>query len=376
MAAVLTFAADPGAQAPAAPSIAITLSPAHAAFRSRVEAAANESLASYVQWLGPPPVSRILITDDRSASGAAIVSLPWQSAPETMDVESATAQSIARLWWRAGDQPADRALVSGVCWYLQSRVVETLYDHAFLNPGHSADGVRFFGGAVAWSFPQLRMSRWTAGVSRSAWLGSTSWPQPARDLPADVDAPAVRVALVLASLERMVGWPALQASLAEASRSGATSATARIDVMSAALGHDLSSLSNALEGNAAVDYSLAAVATGTCARPSCQTVRITVARWGDPLAGPDRLAIEAEFADGQRIETAVDGKAASPVVEFESASPIAAVRLDPKRTIADEVNRVNNEWLAAPATNVPIVKWVARWVVWLQHAALTYSALV
>jgi hypothetical protein len=49
--------------------------------------------------------------------------------------------------------------------------------------------------------------------------------------------------------------------------------------------------------------------------------------------------------------------------------------LDPARVLLLDANYLDNRLALSPASNVPIAKWVARWVVWLQDAMLAYTAV-
>src|SRR5688500_17223208 len=184
---------------PSADSIAIQIDTGDADVRRRVEFAVREAWADYSRWLGPHEPRAIIIAD-----------VPRWSSPATMDVETIAAYETARVWWR--DRFSDSPVVSGVAWYLQSRVVERLYDLTFERPGHSSESARFFGGAVPWSMPTLRLSRWHAGLARGERPQTARWPPPGRRLPPSVDAQPITVARELMSFEHSAGWPAVQAA--------------------------------------------------------------------------------------------------------------------------------------------------------------------
>jgi hypothetical protein len=373
------------AQAPPSASIIeIRLSPSHEHNRRRIENAANESLARFFEWLGPLPLETIVIADRPDATGITtpMLDLSWRSAPATMDVESQVSYGMAQLWcaYRAGDGD-DRAVVSGVAWYLQSRVVERLYDFAFFNPGHSSEAVRFFGGAVPWQFPLLRMSRWTSGLGRFEYLRSDArraWPTPARRLPVGVNPDAIRIAHAFASLERSAGWPALQGALfdwAHRGRLQAVSSGQLFDVIGSALGQDVSKLFEvARDENRAIDYAVGAFSSASCPAGRCVMTKVTTERAGNASV-PQEIDVRVEFADGQQVEARWGGRAESKDFEFESPVPPVGVHLDPNRIVLLDANWLNNDRLVTPRTNVPVLKWVARWVVWLQDASLSYASL-
>jgi hypothetical protein len=349
----------------APPTLDMQLAGRHASWRERAENTARESLARYSEWLGPSPVPAITIADAAT----------WRTAPAAMSVESHVAYEIARTWL---GQTSDAPVVNGIAWFLQSRVVERLYDFAYQNPGHSAEVVRFFGNTVSYEFPLLRMSRWTAGLGRfDRWPGSAAaWPARARVLPASLDQPAVRVATALASLERALGWPALQGGLHETARRMRTQPVtlARLgEILTDATGQDAATPLRAYQDPASVDYAIAGVSVRPCPDRPCQLTTIHVAGSGN--AAPQPLALRVEFADGQRVDARWDGTQARSF-EFESPAAYVSAHLDPERVMLSDRNFLNNDRFAAPVTNVSIAKWTARWLVWVQDAMLAYSAVL
>jgi hypothetical protein len=323
--------------------------------RRRAEFAAREAWVDYSNWLGP-----------REPQTVTIAGLAWRSAPPAMDVESLVSYEVARLWWR--DRFGESVTMNGVAWYLQSRVVERLYDLTFHRPGHSSEAVRFFGGAIPYSLPAVRLSRWNAGLARAEWLrAGERWPMPGRQLPPSVDAPAIGVAMAMASFEHAAGWPTLQAALfgaAQAPRSGRQLA----DVLNDAAGMPILT-----PAAAAGDVAIAAASDIACPNSPCRITRVTVAR--DETVLGVVVPIRIDFADGQSVETRLGANERMREFVFESTAPYAGVRLDPDRTVLSDVNLLNNIRLASPASNVPTTKWLARWVIWLEDAMLLYSAL-
>ena len=347
---------DSDAQSSRPPAaITVDLDTTDQSMRRRAEFAARESIASYSNWLGPREIQLLEVTG-----------LPWRSSPESMDVESMVAYEAARLWWR--DRFDDGPLVDGIAWYLQSRVVEHLYDLTWERPGHSSEAVRFFGGSIPWSLPTLRLSRWNGGLARAEWRYTAGrWPLPGRRLPSSVDAQAIGVAMALASFEHAAGWPTVQAALSGAAESQ-PSGRPLADVLNDSAGVPIVTTTAA-----AGDVAIATVIDLPCADRPCRITRVAVVR-DEPLIGvPAPLRID--FSDGQFVEAELGPGTSMGELVFESAAPYTQVRLDPDRTVLADVNLLNNVRLASPASNVPIAKWVARWMVWLEDVMLSSSAL-
>jgi hypothetical protein len=352
--ALLPGDSDAQSSRPAA-AITVHLDTTDQSMRRRAEFAARESIASYSNWLGPREIQVLEVTG-----------LPWRSSPETMDVESMVAYEAARLWWR--DRFDDVPLVDGIAWYLQSRVVEHLYDLIWERPGHSSEAVRFFGGSIPWSLPTLRLSRWNGGLARAEWRHAAGrWPLPGRRLPSSVDAPAIGVAMALASFEHAAGWPTVQAALSGAAESQ-SSGRPLADVL-----NDAAGLPIVTATAAAGDVAIAAVIDSPCADRPCRITRVVVVR-DEPLIGV-QAPLRIDFSDGQFVEAELGPGTSIRELVFESAAPYTQVRLDPDRTVLADVNLLNNVRLASPASNVPIAKWVARWMIWLEDVMLSSSAL-
>jgi hypothetical protein len=338
----------------------------------RISQAATESVRLYRDWLGRSPA------DESSPT----ISMPWQAAPAAMEIESLVAYRIARRYWT--ESAASPEVARGLSWYLQSRVVEHLFNLGYAAPGHSADGLRLFGGFVPVSFPALRFSRWRALDVDAVH----------RRRPSDLDERGVRVALAFASLERYLGWPALQGALAVLAREHDVPLTPERAnaVISAAAGQDLSwFFAIAFDASQHLDYGIGqfvtAPATTSCTTP-CFTTRVTLQRTGSAIfsgASRDRVGayeagdgvvLQVLFDDGQVATSTWDGRDETRNFEFVSAAPAASVRVDPEGTLLLDSDTQDHVRLRDPQTNVPIVKWLARWSVWLQHAMMSYAMLV
>lgn len=290
-------------------------------------------------------------------------------------------------------------MMDGLAWYLQSRVIDRLFDLTFHSPGHSSEGVRFFGGALPWAFPSITTSRWTAGLGRTEFLRGADagrWPQLARRLPPGFNAVTAQGALAFGMLERWLGWPALEGALRALAIRASQGTMTRSQVeqtISAAAGQPLSwFFSNAFDGSRRLDYTLADVSISggqtPCADGSCYQTKATVVRRGSAaFTGSDRspigeyqagdaLELRVTFADAQVSSIRWDGRDQSKTFGFESATPPVTVQLDPESILLGDASKLDDSWTAGTTTNVPLKKWVAWWLIWLQNAALSYSALL
>jgi hypothetical protein len=243
-----------------------------------------------------------------------------------------------------------------------------MFNDRFARPGHSTDGIRLFGGFVPVAFPSLVASRWSDHLARE------------------------RGALAFASLERYLGWPTLQGALAVLA---ASMHDARLTprhanaVISRAAGQDLTwFFTTAFDPKSSVDYAVSQVVSTPCTGSPCHRTRVTLSRKSagaftgssrervGPYQAGGAIVVEVRFEDGQTATARWDGRDAHASFEFESAAKAVSARLDPEATLLLDPTPLDHTWSREPQSNVPVTKWVARWVVWLQNALMTYAALV
>ena len=354
------------AQPANAPQVRIDLPSSQEHYRDRITRAAAESLTQLSLWLGPFPHNALTIRTAMSppqnaeangapARGTIEVRLPWLSAPSTMDVERQVAHAIALLYWpHAAD---DAPIARGLATYLQSRITERLFNLTYARPGDHADEVGLFGGYVPWAFPTLRLERSEFREHRPE-------------------------AMAFAALEGYLGWPVLQGALkvlATATPGAALTRDRAVAVISAAAGQDLAWFFKAAFDPAGhVDYALTEIAFAEarerCPAPGCVRTRVTVARRGTTPFG--KVPVQVVFTDGQQVTATWDGAAERHTFEFESPSPPLAARLDSDGALLIDPTRLDHVRHVSPGTNAPLLKWMARWLVWLQDTLITYTALL
>lgn len=350
---LIALAAPAAAQDASAPSIVIELDRAQAEWRASLTEAADQAASLAREWLGPHPTGNIEIA----------ITPPFWQGPGAMIAERRVAAAVIRSWWprHLGDQHA-HFLLDGFAAHLQSHAIEQLFDRRHLRRAYRAGSIAYFGGHVIWSFPSLRQSR-----------------LPDRD---------DRYAAAFAMLERWLGEPALQSAMAQVAQlpPDRMTGTAVINTISAAAGQDLSWAFTPASDGAAVDYAVIDLSSerGDC-EPPCFETNVTVARLGEhvisgratPRIGNfesgDLLTLRVAFDNGARAERRWDGRDASRSFQFIGPAPALAAHLDPDRVVVLDQNRLNNAAVRPAPTNVPVRKWVARWIVWMQNTVLTYG---
>jgi hypothetical protein len=321
-----------------------------------IAATVREASAIGTEWLGPHPAADADLTVRRPL---------WQG-PGAMFVEQQAAERVIRAWWPQSidDAKAEEILV-GFAWYLQSLAIERVFDRRYLRTAHSVETRSYFGDHVIWSLPTLRLSR-HAVVTRN------------------------RYAAVFAALERWIGRPNLQGAMLEVARlpGDQLNATTIVRTISDAAGQNLSWAFVAVEAgdlNYAVT-GLTSLSRSDCAAP-CVDTTVVVTRTGAGLfsgrsAQPigefdsgDALVLKVTFADGSSSTVRWDGRDSSRTFRFRGPSLATAAYLDPDRSVTLDRNRLDNARVTPAPTNVPVGKWAARWLVWLQHTMLSYGFL-
>ena len=325
--------------------------------RARVDRAVQVSNERYDEWLGAAAAG--------SSSAIRLTRRIWAS-PSSMDLESQVAFALARARFaRVPDTDDTQPFLEGVAWHLQARVVEELFDLTQLQPGHHAVDLPMFGGLIRWGVPSLVIS--TRGRDERAS------PQ------------AAHAAAAVATLEQVVGWPALAASLrvlASVDPPPRDGAAVRA-VLEAALGVPLDWFFAALDPTFHVNFRLASVAVDPvdCGDQRCHRTAITVARDGSPLvsespSGPGQIAVRIEFEGGPPATIWWTGAESNRTFTIDTELAPIAVTLDPGNAMRVDENLLDQRWRAEPADRRVPIKSFAAWVIWLQNAALSYGVLL
>lgn len=304
-----------------------------------------------------------------------------------MDVEIEVAFELARRQWRFAGAGA-AAVTDGASWYLQSRAIARVFDLVFEHDGHSVDSIRVFGGHYPIAFPQLRLDGPGAGLGRSL-LGAGTHGRRTPRYPAGVTTAVVRVAHAFGSLERIAGWPRLAGALRVLASARVASTADAVQVIGGALGQDVSWLfAPVLEPLPVWSYAVDSIAVESCEPQPCVRTRVNVTRLGsatfagrrEPRTGPfdsgDALQVRVGFADGQSATAHWDGRDQARAFTFEAPAAPVEARLDPASMMLVDDNWLDQARRVNGATNVPVTKWVSRWLIWLQQAMLAYSGIV
>ena len=380
----------------------VWLQPDHAAHADRIADAAREALDQYSAWFTPYPYDRLTIVDvpwqspeiAPPGAGVVLIRARWLQPERSLTLEAEVARGLARQWWGTLIAMPDRYLADGLAEYAQSRTLERIFDRRHQRVSYSLLETRWFGGLVPWAIRAARLDRQTTGLNRPVFrrhptIGLRDASAAAR--PAQM----AKSAAAITTLERYLGWPALQRGLSATARryAGKTMTEAMFfETLGAAADRDLSWFVDQAFGQASVyDYAVAnltseADATGTCGAGPCYRTTVVLKRLGEavfagtslPPVGPFEsgraVEIEVRFADGQRSDDHWDGRATEKTLVYHGPAPATWARIDPERKLLLDVNRLNNSRTLQPASSAATLPWSVRWTTWLQDLLLSSAA--
>lgn len=365
------------------------LNPATSAAQSqRVVDTTRAALRLFGEWLGPYPLDRLTVIDapwrsrlaDVGYPGVAMVQTRWIAPANDLGLERGLIGEIARQYWplsRSND--ARGSLNEAVVLYSATRAI-----HTDLEGRHFATQ-RFFGGFVPF-------------VTRSiAWSPRAADPKPRLRRFPELESPrppsgeALRALLAIHTLERYVGWPALQQALLAFRERAVTTGgdpAALIGLLGEQQGRDLSwFLQEAFREDARFDYAVGAFASDALPGSSGFTTQVELRRLGDAVfagtsrprvAGLDKarsLPVTVTFADGTSIDEWWDGRDAELTVRYVSKSRATRAAVDPAAMLLLDADRSNNTRSIDPRPDSVGARLSLHWLVWLQDLMLTCTAL-
>lgn len=388
-----------GAQAPA--DITVRLDADHHRHEARIRDAAAEAIGQYSAWFGPAPFDRLTVSTigaglepPPEVPGQVTITAHWLQRERSLGLEAEVARAVAKQWWGVSIAMPAQFLSDGIAEYAQSRTLERIYDRRHQRLAYSTYEARYFGGLVPWAIRALRLDRQTAGIGRATYRRQHDADLRDGD-PSLRDARSAKVAAALLTLERYIGWPALQRGLSLATeryRGRAMSTDDFARTIGDASDRDLTWFFNPLFNDASRwDYSVASVATeprrdacgpGPCIRSTIIVERLGNAMFSGTIHRPTgefesgrAIEIEIDFADGQKVTDRWDGRAASKTIVFDGPSPVTRASIDPRDVLALDLTRLNNTRATTATDSNAVITWSARWTVWLQDLLLTHAFL-
>jgi hypothetical protein len=357
------------------------------------------ALATTTSWLGLPSRQSIMVLDPpwhgapiADPSTYVLERTPWWSSGTSMAPELAAARAVARARWAEAVDISSLPtwFVQGLIEYTARRAVVPMFQGQNLQPGYAMLELRYFGAFIP-RFVRIRLMPETDGDPASAYRARPDVRPSTLPTANDEKSLAGKTLLTLSTVERWLGTPVFDGVLAAFARSSRTQPPTLerfADVASASSGQNLSwLLDQALGGPATFDYAVTDFSSVSNADGRFDT-RVVVSRLGagvfsgasSPRVGPYEsgrgITMAVVFADGERAIDAWDGRDERKVFEYRSASRAQSATVDPDRKLLLDINQTNNSLTMSPRSAVAATRWAARWMLWLEHALLSYGALI
>jgi hypothetical protein len=382
----------------------LLLQPEHARQADRHFDATRAALRYYGEWFGPYPYGHITIVDPAWQSGAGGMEYPtlftagtrWLAPRGVVQPESVTIHEAGHQFWYGivGNNEFEHAWIDeGINTFATARTIAEVYDPHYLSE-------RFFGGFVPWVYRDIPLSRATHGNRLATYRPAARSDVPATPSYRYFPATGGRItydktALWLYTLERMLGWPALQRILSTFFERYAFAHPGPDDffaIVAEVAEQDLTWFFDQVFHAAAVfDYGVADLQShprrltgfvneqGTRrfvrdeARDNGFETTVVVRRHADGVFPVDVLVT---FEDGTSVRERWDGRDTWRTYTYERPSRAVSAIVDPDRVLILDLDYTNNSRTLAPLGNRAATGWSLRWLVWLQDLMLTYGFFV
>ena len=370
---------------------AVTIKADNAAAIARLADTAKRALKELVEWLGPltTPLTVVDLPWDGGPPGAsqpgiAATRVRWIAPDRDLSAERALIAAIARQFWMAPVSARTAPFQEGLVVYSATKTIHRVLE------GRNYAAPRFFGGFVPVPIRSLVLSPNQAG--RGAPLGDFDevlhpFDAPWRFASVEDGSPARRADVALRTLERVIGWPAMQQALAaarERAAGGAITPEMFAGVVAEQRGVSVDwFVRDLVRSGDVIDYAVGDVSSEAIDGGRRTTIRIE-RRGPGVFSGTDQprsagaarsLSVLVRFADGTDTRVSVDGRDDHTDVAIDSVSPAMVVGVDPAEFVVIDANRVNNAWTSGAPPDRNGRRLIANWLIWLQNVMLTYSAV-
>ena len=361
----------------------LLLQPEHAAQADRHFGATRTTLKYYGEWYGAYPYGHITIVDPAFQSGAGGMEYPtlftagtrWLAPAGVTTPEGVTVHEAGHQFWYGivgNNEFEDAWMDEGFNTFSTARAVAQEYDPNYL-------ALRYFGGFVPWVFTDIALNRETqgnrlAGYRRDAKSDAQSTPT-YRYFPATGGSITYnKTALWLNTMERMLGWPALQRILSAHFAAWKFKHPTPNDffaVTGSVSGQDLGWYFDQVYRSSNVfDYGVQELHSE---RDGDQYhASVVVQRHGEATFPVDVLVT---FAGGDSVTEHWDGKDRWKLYTYDRSAPVVSAQVDPNRVLLLDVDYTNNSRTLEPKGATAATKWSMAWMVWLQGCLLSWVAL-
>ncbi len=393
----------------------LLLQPEHRGQRARHFAAARAAFRAYGTWYGPYPYGHVTIVDPPFGSGFGGMEYPTLFtcgtrvfAPPAGDhPESVTIHEAGHQFWYGlvGNNEFEHAwLDEGLNTFSTIRTLETSYPprkrvRRYLPVPGGEDGDGFF--PVV--FGEIEVGRWLDRLDRyrpSAAAELQARPTHRYFPPVAADITYSKTALWLATLERHLGWPTLREILStffDRYRFGHPTPEDFFAVAEEIAGRDLDwFFQQVYRDTVTFDYAVDSVSSepaavhGYAERDGQRVLVPFEGKRKETASGPYRtevivrrlgggrfpVDVRLVFEDGHEVLASWDGQDTWKRIVVEHETKLDYAEVDPQRVLLLDLDPANNSRRLRPRAALPVLKWSAVWMAWLQDLLATFEFLL
>ena len=362
----------------------LLLRPDHAGQADRHFEATRATLKYYGEWFGAYPYGHITIVDPAYQSGAGGMEYPtiftggtrWFAPEHSDDPEDVVVHEAGHQFFYGivgSNEFEDAWMDEGLNTFAESRALMEWYSPMYLQQ-------RYFGNFVPFVFKDIRLDRemyWNrfTGYRRNPKIDRQSTPSYEYYPGLGSQTTYNKTALWLNTLERWLGWPAVQRML--------STYFARwqfkhpkpqdfFDIANEVAGRDLSDFFDQVyRSSNAFDYGIQDLRSDREGDRYRSTV--VVRRYGEATFPID---VRVTFENGEHITEHWDGTDRWRLFTYDRAAKARSAEADPGRVLLLDVNPTNNSRTLRPMGQAAATKWSLKWMVWLQDCLLSWSMFV
>jgi Peptidase family M1 domain len=362
----------------------LLLQPEHASQADRHFDATRTTLKYYGEWFGAYPYGHITIVDPAFQSDAGGMEYPTlftagtrRLAPRRVTTpEGVTVHEAGHQFWYgmvANNEFEDAWMDEGFNTYSTARAIAQDYTPNFL-------ALRYFGGFVPHVVREIALSRETdgnrlGGYRRDARSDGQSTPS-FRYFPSTGGSITYnKTALWLNTLERWIGWPAMQRILSEHFARWSFKHPKPDDFFKVATevaGRDLDGFFDQVYRSSNVfDYGVQQLQSKRDG--DRYLTNVVVRRHGEAIFP---VTVDVVFRNGEKVSEQWDGADRWKLYSYDRPAEALSAQVDAARVLLLDVNYTNNSITLEPRGGAAATKWSLAWMVWLQECLLSWAALV
>jgi hypothetical protein len=365
-------------------SMRLLLQPEHEAQAARHFDATRTALKYYGRWFGPYPYGHITIVDPAYQSGAGGMEYPtlftagtrWIAPRGVTTPEEVTIHEAGHQFWYGivgTNEFEDAWMDEGFNTFSTARAIAEAYEPNYYSQ-------RYFGGFIPWVFRDIAIRRETTGNRldgyRSAAKSDAQSTPSFRYFPSTGGAITYnKTALWLNTLERWLGWPALQRTLSTYFERWKFKHPRPDDffaIAASTTGRDLTPFFDQVyRSSNEFDYGIQDLESTR--EGGHYRTTVVVRRYGEAIFP---VEIVVAFDSGEQVTERWDGRDRWKAFSYDRGARAVSAVVDPNRVLLLDVNYTNNSMTLEPATSTAATRWSARWLIWLEECLLDWSALV